>query len=282
MAADLRDLIPEQEPALIAEGFQFTEGPAWHPEGWLLFSDIPADTIYRYIAGGRPEPYLAPSRHANGLTFDRQGRLLACEHGGRQVSRQAADGTMIPLVGHYGGKPLNSPNDLVVHSGGSLFFTDPPYGIDPEPGEQGFNGVYRLDPDGGLALLNRTLNRPNGLAFSWDESVLYVADSRNRNVLAFPVNADLSLSEPSVLVDMDTAERGGPDGMKLDSQGNLYVAGPGGLWVITPEGEHLGTIPLPQLPANLCFGGPDYRTLYITARTGLYSLAVKVAGMPVF
>ena len=280
--ADLRDLIPEQEPALIAEGFQFTEGPAWHPEGGLLFSDIPADTIYRYLPGGRPEPYIAPSRQANGLTFDRQGRLLACEHGGRQVSRQAADGTMQPLVGHYAGKPLNSPNDLVVHSGGSVFFTDPPYGIDPEPGEQGFNGVYRLDPDGGLALLNRTMNRPNGLAFSLDESVLYVADSRNRNVLAFPVKADLSLGEPSVLVAMDTAEPGGPDGMKLDRQGNLYVAGPGGLWIVTPSGEHLGTIPLPQLPANLCFGGPDYRTLYITARTALYSLAVNVAGMPVF
>ena len=279
---DLRDLIPEQEPALIAEGFQFTEGPAWHSEGGLLFSDIPADTIYRYIPGGRPEPYLTPSRHANGLTFDRQGRLLACEHGGRQVSRMAADGIMTPLVGHYAGKPLNSPNDLVVHSGGSVFFTDPPYGIDPEPGEQGFNGIYRLDPEGGLALLNRTMNRPNGLAFSLDESILYVADSRNRNVLAFPVQDDLSLGEPSALVAMDTAEPGGPDGMKLDSQGNLYVAGPGGLWIITPAGEHLGTIALPQLPANLCFGGPDYRTLYITARTGLYSLAVKVAGMPVF
>ena len=280
--ADLRDLIPEQEPVTIAEGFQFTEGPVWHPEGWLLFSDIPADTIYRYIAGSRPEPYLTPSRHANGLTFDRQGRLLACEHGGRQVSRQAADGSMQPLVGHYAGKPLNSPNDLVVHSGGSLFFTDPPYGIDPEPGEQGFNGVYRLDPEGGLALLNSTMNRPNGLAFSLDESVLYVADSRNRQVLAFPVQDDLSLGEPAVLVAMDTAEQGGPDGMKLDRQGHLYVAGPGGLWIVTPAGEHLGTIPLPQLPANLCFGGPDYRTLYITARTGLYSLAVKVAGLPVF
>ena len=280
--ADLRDLIPEQEPVTVAEGFQFTEGPVWHPEGWLLFSDIPANTIYRYIAGGRPEPYLTPSRHANGLTFDRQGRLLACEHGGRQVSRMAADGKMQPRVGHYAGRRLNSPNDLVVHSGGSIFFTDPPYGIDPEPGEQGFNGVYRLDPDGNIALLNSTMNRPNGLAFSLDESVLYVADSRSRNVLSFPVNADLSLGEPSVLVAMDTAEPGGPDGMKLDRQGNVYVAGPGGLWVITPAGESLGTIALPQLPANLCFGGPDYRTLYITARTALYSLAVNVAGLPVF
>lgn len=282
MVADLRDLVPEQAPAMIADGFQFTEGPVWHPEGYLLFSDIPADTIYRYVPGGRPEPYIAPSRHANGLAFDRQGRLLACEHGGRQVSRRAADGTMTPLAGHYAGKPLNSPNDLAVHSGGNLFFTDPPYGLDPEPGEQGFNGVYRLDPAGGIVLLNRTMNRPNGLAFSLDESILYVGDSRNRKVLAFPVQADLSLGEPSVLIDMDTAEQGGPDGMKLDSQGNLYVAGPGGLWVITPAGEHLGTIALPQLPANLCFGGPDYQTLYITARTGLYSLAANVAGLPAF
>lgn len=282
MMADLRDLIPAQEPATIADGFQFTEGPVWHPEGYLLFSDIPADTIYRYFPGGRPEPYIAPSRHANGLTFDRQGRLLACEHGGRRVSRRAADGTMQPLAGHYAGKPLNSPNDLAVHSGGSIFFTDPPYGLDPAPGEQGFNGIYRLDPEGGIVLLNRTMNRPNGLAFSLDESVLYVADSRNRKALAFPVQDDLSLGQPAVLIDMDTAERGGPDGMKVDRQGNLYVAGPGGLWVITPAGEQLGTIALPQLPANLCFGGPDYQTLYITARTGLYSLAVSVAGRPVF
>ena len=282
MSIELRDLIPEPEPAVVAEGFEFTEGPVWHPDGYLLFSDIPADTIYRYVPGGRPEPYLRPSRHANGLTFDRQGRLLACEHGGRQVSRMDTDGVMTPLAGHYNGKPLNSPNDLVVHSGGGIFFTDPPYGIDPEPGEQGFNGVYRLDPDGAVTLLNRTMNRPNGLALSLDESILYVDDSRNRNVLSFPVNADLSLGAPTVLVDMDTPEPGGPDGMKLDSQGNLYVTGPGGLWVITPAGEHLGTIAFPQVPANLCFGGPDYRTIYVTARTGLYSVAVEVAGKGVF
>ena len=282
MVVALRDLVPELEPAVVAEGFQFTEGPVWHPDGYLLFSDIPADTIYRYVPGGRPEPYITPSRNANGLTFDRQGRLLACEHGGRQVSRMDDAGAMRGLVSHYDGKQLNSPNDLVVHSGGSIFFTDPPYGIDPEPGELGFNGVYRLDPDCGIALLNRTMERPNGLALSLDESILYVDDSRNRNVLAFPVNADLSLGEPAVLVDMDTQERGGPDGMKLDSQGNLYVTGPGGLWVVTPAGEHLGTIEFPQLPANLCFGGPDYRTLYVTARTGLYSIAVNVAGRAVF
>ncbi len=286
MASSLRDLVPEQEPASVAEGFEFTEGPVWHPDGYLLFSDIPANTIYRYTPGGGPEPFLSPSGNSNGLTFDRQARLLACEHGGRRVSRMAPrmdrGMEMVSLVGHYDGKRLNSPNDLVVHSGGSIFFTDPPYGIDPEPGEQGFNGVYRLDPDGSITLLNRDMNRPNGLAFALDESILYVDDSRNRHVLAFPVNSDLSVGQPSVLVDMDVAERGGPDGMKVDRDGNLYITGPGGLWVITPAGEHLGTIEFPQLPANLCFGGSDYQTIYVTARAGLYSIQVNAPGNAVF
>ena len=282
MAANLRDLVPEQDPVTVAEGFEFTEGPVWHSDGYLLFSDIPANTIYRYVPGGSPEPYLSPSRNSNGLTFCPQGRLLACEHGGRQVSWMGDNGEMVPLATHYDGKRLNSPNDIVVHSGGAIFFTDPPYGIDPEPGEQGFNGVYRLDPDGAITLLNRDMDRPNGLAFSLDESILYVDDTRNRHVLAYPLNADLSVGEPSVLVDMDVEARGGPDGMKVDSAGNLYVTGPGGLWVTTADGEHLGTVEFPQLPANLCFGGSDYQTIYITARTGLYSIRVNVPGNAVF
>ena len=282
MATQLADLVPEQTPVAIAEAFQFTEGPVWHPEGYLLFSDIPADTIYRYMPGGEPEPFLTPSGNSNGLTFDRAGRLLACEHGGRRVSRMAADGTMETLADRYDGKQLNSPNDIVVQSGGAVFFTDPPYGIDPDPGEQGFNGVYRLDPDGSVTLLNREMNRPNGLALSLDESVLYVDDSRNRHVLAYPLNADLGVGEPAVLLDMNVEAPGGPDGMKADSEGNLYVTGPGGIWVATPEGEHLGTIEFPQAPANLCFGGEDYRTLFVTARTGLYSIRVNVPGNAVF
>ncbi len=285
MTLTLSDLVPEQMPEVVAEGFQFTEGPVWHPEGYLLFSDIPADTIFRYTPGVGTDPYRSPSRNSNGLTFDRQGRLVAAEHGGRQVSRMAesAEGpAMDPLVGHFDGKRLNSPNDLVVHSGGSIFFTDPPYGIDPDPGEQGFNGVYRYDPDGSITLLRQDMNRPNGLAFSLDESLLYVDDTRNRHVLAFPVASDLTLGEPSVLVDMNTEATGGPDGMKVDSEGNLYVTGPGGLWVLAPAGEHLGTVEFPQLPANLCFGDADYRTIYVTARTGLYRIRVNVAGRPVF
>ena len=282
METELKDLIPDQNITTIAEGFQFTEGPVWHPDGYLLFSDIPANTIYRYAPGIDPEPYLTPSGNSNGLTFDGQGRLVACEHGGRRVSRRAGDGSMETLADRFDGKRLNSPNDIVVHSSGAIFFTDPPYGIDPDPGEQGFNGVYRLDTDGTVELLNQNMDRPNGLALSLDESILYVDDTRNRHVLVYPLNADLGVGEPTVILDMNAEAPGGPDGMKLDSEGNLYVTGPGGLWVVTPEGQHLGTIEFPQLPANLCFGGPDYRTVFVTARTGLYSIEVSVAGRAVF
>ncbi len=282
MPLSLRDLVPEQKPETLGTGFKFTEGPVWHPSGYLLFSDIIGDTIYRYTPGSAPEPYVNPSRNSNGLTFDQSGTLLACEHGGRQVSRMDGAGQMVPLVRSFNGKPLNSPNDIVIHSSGSIYFTDPPYGINPDPGQQGFNGVYRYDPDGSITLLRADMVRPNGLAFSIDESTLFVDDTRRRHVLAFPVNADGSLGVPRVLIDMTVPASGNPDGMKVDSEGNLYVTGGGGLWVLDPSGRHLGTVVFPQLPANLAFGGPDYKTIYVTARTGLYSIRVNVPGRPVF
>jgi gluconolactonase len=275
-------LVPEQVPETLATRFQFTEGPVWHPSGYLLFSDIIGNTIYRYTPGSAPEPYITPSRNSNGLTFDQSGTLLACEHGGRQVNQMDGAGRMAPLVRSFNGKPLNSPNDIVTHSSGSIYFTDPPYGIDPDPGQQGFNGVYRYDPDGSITLLRADMDRPNGLAFSTDESTLFVDDTRRRHVLAFPVNTDGSLGVPRVLIDMKVPESGNPDGMKVDSEDNLYVTGGGGLWVLDPSGRHLGTVAFPQLPANLAFGGPDYRTIYATARTGLYSIRVNVPGRPVF
>lgn len=281
MASSLQEIVSNLVPSTIAEGFEFTEGPVWHPDGYLLFSDIPANTIYRYVPGETSQPFLSPSGNSNGLTYDRSGRLLACEHGGRRVSRMAGTGVMETLAEQYDGKRLNSPNDIVVHSSGAIFFTDPPYGIDPDPGEQGFNGVYRLDTDGSVHLLNNGMNRPNGLALSLDESILYVDDSRNRHVLAFPLDTGLGVGDPTVLVDMDVETPGGPDGMKLDSEGNLYVTGPGGLWITTPDGTHLGTIEFPQVPANLCFGGANLRTIFVTARTGLYSIEVNVPGNPV-
>ena len=282
MAVGLNDLVSQTRPEKLAGDFQFTEGPVWHPDGYLLFSDIPANTINRYTPGGGIEPYVKPSRNSNGLTYDRQGRLIACEHSGRQVSRQAADGTMVPIAQEWGGKRFNSPNDVVVHSGGSIFFTDPPYGITPDQSELGFNGLYRIDPDGGVELLCSDFGRPNGLAFSPDESVLYVDDTERRNVRAFDVKPDLTLADDLVFIDMDVPEQGSPDGMKVDTLGNLYVTGGGGIWVITPEAEHLGTLAFPEQPANLAFGGDGDRTLFVTARTGLYSIRVRVSGITPF
>ena len=279
MTSAFNDIVPEQQPEKLIGDLQFTEGPVWHPDGYLLFSDIPANRIIKYSPDGTVETYLQPSRNTNGLTFDHDMRLVACEHTGRQVSRQGDDGQMETVVSHWDGKRLNSPNDLVVHSGGSVFFTDPPYGIQPEEAEIGFNGVYSVDSDGGITLLASDFGRPNGLAFSPDESVLYVDDTERRNVRAFNVNDDLSLSDDRVFIDMDTPEQGSPDGMKVDTSGNLYVTGAGGVWVISPDADHLGTIVLPELPANVGFGGDDYRTLFVTARTGLYSVRVSIPGI---
>lgn len=282
MAATLADLVPEQIPEKLAEDFIFTEGPVWHTDGYLVFSDIPGNTIYRYTPGRGREAYIRPSRNSNGLTFDRRGRLIACEHGGRQVSAMDGAGQMVTVASRFQGKRLNSPNDVVVHSSGRIFFTDPPYGIKPEHAEIGFNGVYRIDRDLSVVLLASDFDRPNGLAFSPDESVLYVDDSQRRHVRAFRVEPDLSLSHGRVLIDMSVEAPGVPDGMKVDKGGNLYVTGGGGIWVIAPDGTHLGTVSLPELPANVAFGGPDWRTLFATARTSLYSLRVNVPGIGAF
>ena len=274
------DLVPNPAPTKLLGGLQFTEGPVWHPDGYLLFSDIPANRIVKYSPdSGAAETYLSPSGNSNGLTLDRDGRLMACEHGGRRVSRRGADGGMETVASHWNGKRLNSPNDLAVHSSGAVFFTDPPYGISPDQAEIGFNGVYRIDADGSVTLLASEFGRPNGIAFSPDESVLYVDDTERRNVRAFDVAADLSLSNDRVLMDMDTDEAGSPDGMKVDTLGNLYVTGAGGVWVASAAGERLGVIAFPELPANVGFGGADGKTLFVTARTGLYSVRVAVAGI---
>ena len=277
----MSDLIAQQEPQQLATGFQFTEGPVWHPDGYLLFSDIPPGIIYRWAPGGITA-YLTPSRRSNGLIFDRQGRLVACEHDGRQVSRIASDGQMVTVVASYQGKRLNSPNDIVEHSSGRIYFTDPPFGITREASELGFFGVFRVDPDGRLTLLISDTEGPNGLAFSTDESILYVNDSLRRNIRAFDVQPDGSLTNDRVFLDMDVETPGAPDGMKVDVQGNVYCTGPGGVWVIDPNGNHLGTIEFPEQPANLAFGEPHNQTIYLTARTSLFSIRTKVPGVRTF
>ena len=276
----LKSLIEAGDPEQIATGFQFTEGPVWHPDGYLIFSDFPASRIYKWTPDGTVTIWREPSGNANGLTLDRERRLIACEHGNRRVSRTAADGTAVTLADSYGGKRLNSPNDVVVKSDGTIYFTDPPYGIAPEQREQPCNGLYRIMPDGVVELLIDDFDRPNGLAFSADESLLYVDDSPRRHVRAFDVRPDGTLSNSRVLADMDHPQPGSPDGMKIDAEGHLYITGATGVWVFEPDGTCLGVIVAPERPANCAWGDADRQTLYITARTSLYRVRVTVPGLP--
>jgi sugar lactone lactonase YvrE len=278
--ADLSALVEPGEPERIASGLQFTEGPVWHPDGYLLFSDIPADTIYKWSPDGGLEKFRSPSGNSNGLTFDRYGRLVACEHGNRRVSLTEMDGTIVTLAGEYQGKRLNSPNDVVTKSDGSVYFTDPPYGVKPDQRELDFQGVYRVAREGVMALLADDFEKPNGLAFSPDEKILYIADTDRKHVRAFDVQPDGMLANGRVFAE-DVFEAGhGPDGMKVDVSGNLYVAA-GFVWVFDSTGRHLGNIVAPEAPANLAFGGPDNKTLFLTARTSVYKVQLKVQGVKV-
>ena len=276
----LKSLVEPGDPERLATGFQFTEGPVWMPDGYLLFSDIPASRIHSWSPEGQVEVWREPSGNSNGLTVDRQNRLIACEHGNRRVSRTEADGTVIALADRYQGKQLNSPNDVVVKSDGTVYFTDPPYGIEPKEREQPCNGVYRILPDGAVELLVDDFDRPNGLAFSPDESILYIDDSPRRHVRAFDVRRDGTWTNSRIIADMDHPQPGSPDGMKIDAGGHLYVAGATGVWVFEPDGTRLGVIVTPERPANLAWGDADRKTLYVTARTSLYRIRVKVPGLP--
>jgi gluconolactonase len=275
----LKSLFEAGDPERLATGFQFTEGPIWMPDGALLFSDIPANRIYRWSVDGEVAVWREPSGHSNGLTIDGKGQLIACEHGNRRVSRTEPDGSVVALAERFQGKRLNSPNDVVVKSDGSVYFTDPPYAIKPEEREQPCNGVYRILPDGTLELLVDDFERPNGLAFSPDESVLYIDDSPRRHVRAFDVRPDGTLTNSRVIGDMDHPQPGSPDGMKVDEQGHLYVTGATGIWVFEPNGTCLGVVVTPEKPANCAWGDDDRKSLYITARTSLYRVRVKVVGI---
>ncbi len=272
--------LAEAEPKRIATDLKFTEGPVWHPDGYLLFSDIPANTIYKWNPDGKLEKFRSPSGNANGLTFDGQGRLVACEHGNRRISRTESDGTVVTLADKYQGKRLNSPNDVVVKSDGSVYFTDPPYGVQPNERELDFQGVFRIAPDGTLTLLLDDFVKPNGLVFSPDEKVLYVNDTDRKHVRAFDVQPDGTLTNDRVFADLSSAKRHGPDGMKVDVNGNLYVTS-GVTWIFDSTGKHLGDIVTPDAPTNCAFGGPDNKTLFITARPSLYRVQLKIQGVKV-
>ncbi|WP_233221051.1 SMP-30/gluconolactonase/LRE family protein [Chlorogloea sp. CCALA 695] len=263
----------------LSGGFKFIEGPVWDRRGFLLFSDISANTIYKWTPNGQTSIFRYPAGRANGNTLDLEGRLITAEQD-RRLVRTEQNNTLTVLTERYGGKQLNSPNDVVVKSDGSIYFTDPPYGISKEKEELGFYGVYRRSPNGTLILLTNEMVRPNGLAFSPDEKKLYVSDSENGHIRVFQVNSDGKLSEGRVFAQLKGPEnKGVPDGMKVDVQGNVYCSGLGGLWVLSPTGQLLGKIIVPEVVTNLAWGDKDYKSLYITATGSLYRIRLNVAGV---
>jgi gluconolactonase len=256
-------------------GMKFTEGPVWVPaRKALIFSDIPSARLMKWEEGKGVSEHEA-ALNPNGNTLDREGRLVTCEHSGRRVIRVEADGKKTVLAGEFGGRKLSSPNDVVVRKDGSVWFTDPHYGVPAgEKKEQEVNRVYRLDPAAGkVTSVSELFDMPNGLAFSPDEKTLYIADSgKPQRVGAFPVKDDGSLGEPKFWMS------GGSDGLRTDVRGNVYTTASDGVRIYNPEGKHLARITLPEQPANCTFGGSDYRTLFVTARTSLYAIPLKVAG----
>lgn len=293
----------------IAGGFGFLEGPVWihaKGQGYLLFSDIPANVIRKWDPKNGVSIFLEKSGFtgtdasdvggqsnngfgmvtligSNGITLDPQGRIVFCQHGDRQISRLEKNGKRTVLVSRYEGKRLNSPNDLVYKSDGTLYFTDPPAGLrlqDKDPKrELPFNGVYQL-AKGKLTLLSKDFTRPNGIALSPDEKYLYVNDTTKKIIMRFALQPDGGVANGKIITDMNSDTRPGvPDGMKVDQKGNIYCTGPGGFWIMSPEGKHLATVNMKELPANMAWGDADGKTLYLTARTGLYRIRLNIPGV---
>ena len=283
MADNLEGIVESSEAQLLATGFIFTEGPLWHPDGYWLFVDVRREpgAIYRLEPGGEPEIFREPSNGSNGLTYDLQGRLIMCEGDARRISRREQDGAIVALAERWEGKRLNRPNDVVCHSDGSIYFTNPGGRVPEDEREIEFSGVHRIAPDGTVTAVVTDTEYPNGLAFSPDERVLYVTNTRERMyIAAYDVLADGSVSNGRIFADMSSDEPVGvPDGMKVDSQGNVYSTGPGGCWVFDPSGNQLGIIRLPEVPANCAWGGEDNRTMFFTAHTSVYTLRMKIPGI---
>ena len=260
-------------------GFGFTEGPMWDPAGFLYVSDETINKIYKLYPDGRKEEVIALG-DPDGNTFDRDHRLIDCASVLRAIIEVTPDGKYKILADRYEGKKLNSPNDVIIGPDGAIYFTDPTLDlVAGEKQETPFQGVYRLDKKGELRLLTKDLTQPNGLAFSPDGKRFYVDDSEKRNIRVYDVGPDGSLSNGRIFGEEPGGKGDGvPDGIKVDKDGNLFVTGPSGIWAWNANGHHLGTIVLPEQPANLTWGDKDYRTLYITASTSVYRLRMKVEG----
>ena len=270
----------------IATGCLFTEGPLWHPAGeYLLWSDMPGDHLRRWSKADGVTTFRQPCNKSNGLTWDRQGRLLACEHASSQVTRTEPDGRLTAIATHYDGKQLNSPNDIVCAQDGGIYFSDPPYGRAEFYGvkrdqELAFQGVYRAgaDPRKPMLLVD-DFDRPNGLCFSLDQRRLFVNDTARQHIRVFDVRPNGSLAGGAVWAETKGEGKGAPDGMKLDSAGNVYCCGPGGIHVFSPEAVDLGVIQVPEYTANFAWGERDLCTLFITASTSVYAIRTVVPGL---
>ena len=296
----LHELIDPGAPLeRLCGGFGFIEGPVWLPDGYLLFTDIAGNAIVRWSDADGCQVWRKPSAHANGLALRNGNEVIACEHDRSVVVRLDADGDDEVLASHFDAKELNSPNDVIVARDGSILFTDPhpagrtaDWGIE-RPQELDFNGVFRLEPrEGAINLMADDFAFPNGLCLSPDESILYVNDTLRVHVREFRLGADWAVEGDRVLITQgpeahmdggriipgDPSMDGLPDGMKCDARGNVWCSGPGGIWVISPAGDHLGTVDVPEFAANLVWGGPDGFDLFVTASTTLYRIRTLVSG----
>jgi gluconolactonase len=286
----LPDVLETTEAERLATGFTFTEGPLWHPDGFYYFVDLRANKLYRITPGQKPE-LVRETQEGNGTTFDLKGNLIHCEGAGRCVTRLLPDGKVEIVADRFMGGRFNRPNDVVCHSDGSLYFTDPEkriaYAKREIPGPEGVNNlwdssaVYRVTSDGAISMV-ANCEYPNGLAFSPDERTLYVANTRSSKYIhALEIDGAGKLQRRRIFADMNDDDRPGvPDGLKVDSQGRVYCTGPGGIWVFTPDGKRVGIIEFPEQSVNFAFGGPDLRTLFCCAHTSVYTLRVKVPGQP--
>jgi gluconolactonase len=291
LAPELDRVIGTSEPIReLATGYGGTigpaEGPVWWAEGhYLLFNDINTARRMKYMPGSSPTVAMEKTNEANGMTRDQQGRLVSAEHLTRRVTRYESDGSLTVIANSFQGKRLLRPNDVIVKSDGSIYFTDPGGNAAPEEWDVTISGVYRVSPDlGSMSLIVDDMVRPNGLAFSPDESTLYVADTRRRHVRAYQMQANGTIGKETsrVFVDLGGTEPGVPDGIKVDAEGNVYSGGSGGLYIIDSKGKKLGRIVHGQAATtNVAFGGDDWKTIYFTTASTLFSVNVKIAGVPV-
>jgi gluconolactonase len=278
--ATLSDILETTELQQVANGFVFTEGPLWHPDGFFYFVDVRASLLYRLTLGDKPQ-VVRKTEGGNGTTFDMQGRLINCEGDGRRVTRTASDGSVTTLIDRFEGKRLNRPNDVICARDGALLFTDPSLRVPFAEREVEHAVVYRIAPDGAVREV-APFEYPNGLALSPDERTLYVANTRwTKYIHAIELDSAGTMVRRRIFADMSSdGTNGVPDGMKVDAAGRVFCTGTGGVWVFAPDGSRIGIIETPEVCANVAFGGPDLRTLLLTASTSVYTLRVKTPGVP--